>query len=232
MIRFMIDQVRQIPGPLKRTRLIAADLAEEILDLAEHYLERRRDPNARERDLAPDGEAAPPKAPASDAAPATEPDAGDAREPADGEGGEEAPGGDPPPPADEAPAAKVEDGGEAATAEDGDEAATAEDGPLSDVDERLAAAIDVPANPRKQEFKVLAILWDARGRERGPMSAKSISQHGKRLGLDIRHENVRKVIRTRLEKHVDIQTEGVGRGTIYRYEIADAGAAYFEEKYF
>ncbi len=103
---------------------------------------------------------------------------------------------------------------------------------LLDIDPKLAAAIAVPGNKRKQEFKVLAILWDTQQREMPPMSAKSVSQHGENLGLSIRHENVRKVIRMRLEKHIKVHAEGVGSGTIYRYELAPVGKEYFTSTYF
>ncbi len=38
MIRFLIDQFRQAPGPFKSSRLLIADLSEEIIDLAKQYL--------------------------------------------------------------------------------------------------------------------------------------------------------------------------------------------------
>jgi hypothetical protein len=192
MIKFVIDKFREAPGPLKQARLIVADLAEEVVDLAGHYLKNRGN-----RYDVPDVE--PCYTPADDrpapAAPQEEPTA--APEPAP------------------APATPKED----------------EPEPLENVDARLAEAIETPGNKRKQEFKVLAILWDASGRELGPLSAKAISQHGKRLGLAIRHENVRKVIRMRLEKYIRIHTEGVGSGTIYRYEIDRPGTDYFESTY-
>lgn len=174
MIRFLIDKFRQAPGPLKQVRLIAADLAEEVVDLAEHYIKGRSD-FAETVDDYPEREPAPPPAPA---------------------------------PAPEKRSEKLE------------------------VAERLAAAIKTPGNKRKQEFKVLAILWDTRERDMGPMSAKAISQHGEKIDLKIRHENVRKVIRMRLEKYIKVHTEGVGNGTIYRYELDAPGVKYFENTYF
>ena len=108
------------------------------------------------------------------------------------------------------------------------------DSPGSDLelDPRLVLAIEATGNRRKQEFKVLAILWDAKERNNAPMSAKAISQHGVEMGLSIRHENVRKVIRMRLDKYVDVHAEGVGSGTIYRYRISADGIKYFTMGYF
>ena len=174
MIRFLIDKFRQAPGPLKQVRLITADLAEEVVDLAEHYIRGRSD-FAETVDDYPEREPPPPPEP---------------------------------PPDPEAQPEKLE------------------------VADRLAKAINTPGNKRKQEFKVLAILWDAREREMGPLSAKAISQHGEKIALKIRHENVRKVIRMRLEKYIKVHTEGVGNGTIYRYELDSRGIKYFETTYF
>ena len=52
------------------------------------------------------------------------------------------------------------------------------------------------------------------------------------MGLSIRHENVRKVIRMRLDKYVDVHAEGVGSGTVYRYRISSDGITYFTTNYF
>ncbi len=101
-----------------------------------------------------------------------------------------------------------------------------------ELDPRLMVAIEATGNRRKQEFKVLAILWDAMERNKTPMSAKAISQHGVEMGLSIRHENVRKVIRMRLDKYVDVHAEGVGSGTVYRYRISSEGIKYFMTGYF
>ena len=42
MLRFLLDKFRQAPGPLKQTRLIVGDLAEEIIDLASYYVYRKK----------------------------------------------------------------------------------------------------------------------------------------------------------------------------------------------
>ena len=201
MLKYLIDKFRQAPGPLKQPRLIAADLAEEVLDLVGGYLKNRGDgccedaPVAREEEKAP---TPPPEKESTAPAPA--------------------------------PAAPEEDRKEKPKKATKKAAQTPK--PELELAPELTAAMSAAGNMRKQEFKVLAILWDARSRKIGPLSAKSISQHGTKMGLAIRHENVRKVIRMRLEDYVDVHAEGVGSGTIYRYEIADSGAKYFTDKYF
>ncbi len=103
---------------------------------------------------------------------------------------------------------------------------------LPAVDPRLRTALSSPANLKKQTFKVLAILWDVHCRNPRPLSAKEVSTHGKEaLGLQILHENVRKVIRMKLEPWVTVQTEGKGNSSIYRYVISDEGVRYFEKHY-
>jgi hypothetical protein len=166
--------------------LITADLAEEVVDLAEHYIKGRSEFADTVDDSTASGSTG--QAPAAVDAPA---------------------------------------GAKPATPEP-----ESEEPELIEVDPKLGAAIETPGNKRKQEFKVLAILWDTREREMGPLSAKAISQHGEKIGLKIRHENVRKVIRMRLEKYIRVHTEGVGNGTIYRYEIDTPGIEYFEATYF
>lgn len=100
-----------------------------------------------------------------------------------------------------------------------------------EIDPRLERAVSLPANLHKQDFKVLAILWDAHQRGLVPLSAKAVSTHGERIGLAIRHENVRKVVRMRLEKYVDFHNEGAGTGTIYRYVLNAAGREHFAATY-
>lgn len=86
-------------------------------------------------------------------------------------------------------------------------------------------------NIRKQAFKVLAILWDADQKNLGPLSAKALSLHGENIKLPIRHENVRKVIRMRLERYVHIHPQEMGNGTVYRYNLSKEGRAHFETTY-
>jgi hypothetical protein len=100
-----------------------------------------------------------------------------------------------------------------------------------EVPPQLAAALDVPANQKKQEFKVLAILWDAHLRGINDLSAKTLSEHGTKLGLTIRHENVRKVIRMQLSAYVkSVQNRKAGT-SIYYYQISPEGISHFEKKY-
>ncbi len=199
MLRFLLDKFRDAPGPLKQTRLIASDLAEEILDLAEYYISRRK--STCDSNAAPTGHAPPcsgADAPSTETQGSIDRETNPPKAPANGRAKEKK---DPGPPR------------------------------TLDVPEKLATALDIPQNKKKQEFKVLAILWDARQRELGTLSAKAVSEHGAKLGLAIRHENVRKVIRMRLDKQVETRTEQVGSGSIYRYQISPAGTTYFESKY-
>lgn len=99
------------------------------------------------------------------------------------------------------------------------------------VPKELAAAVDATLNRKKQEFKVLAILWDANNRAMGSLSAKQLSDHGAKLGLEIRHENIRKVIRMRLENYVDIHQDRRQGHTLYHYKITPKGVNYFSNKY-
>ncbi|MBN2718021.1 MAG: hypothetical protein JXX14_19385 [Deltaproteobacteria bacterium] len=200
MIRFLIDQFRNMPGPLKKPRILVADLTEEVLDIAEHFL-KKGDSAYKDTDCCGCGNgttaasetAAPPAAPAQPTPVESEASVG-------------------------------------TTAPAGPKAKTG--GKASDIDPRLAASIMVPANVRKQEFKVLAILWDAYSKNIGALSAKAISKRGEDiLNVQIRHENVRKVIRMRLENYVKVHAQGVGNGTVYNYELAEAGAAYFASTY-
>jgi hypothetical protein len=95
----------------------------------------------------------------------------------------------------------------------------------------LTAALDSPANRKKQEFKVLAILWEANRRGLGELSAMDVADHGNKIGLVIRHENIRKVIRMQLTGYVDpIQNRKKGI-SIQQYRITPKGITYFEQKY-
>lgn len=190
MLRFLLDKFKQTPGPLKEARIIAGDIAEEILDVAEYYLKRAK---GGEYDGCSCQSPAPqhshkedfsvPRTDSKETAPKAEP---------------------------------VKAKGPARTLE---------------VDDNLVNALDNIQNKKKQEFKILAILWDADQRELGKLSAKAVSEHGEKLGLLIRHENVRKVIRMRLDKHVEIHTEQMGSGSIYKYRISPPGVEYFKSKY-
>ena len=199
MIRFLLDQFRNMPGPLSKPRTLVADLAEEVLDIAEHFIKKD------DAGSVPSGccdSTSPSHASTSPSTGASAPSQAPSSAPASGDNAE-------------------------TDSQSGETAA-----PSSDIDARLAAAIAVPGNVRKQEFKVLAILWDARNKKIGALSAKAISKRGDEvLKLQIRHENVRKVIRMRLENYVKVHAQGVGNGTVYNYELAEAGAEYFVSTY-
>ncbi len=211
MFRFLIEKLKQAPGPLKQPRLILGDLAEELLDLTEHYLNRLRGRAPESTPHAPPApvevRSQPPRSASS--APKEEPE----------------------PKATSKPAKK-----KAKKSSSKKVAARSVKAPpvkrTLEVDERLSKTLDHPSNQKKQDFKVLAILWDAKQRDLGFMSAKEISKHGEKLGLVIRHENVRKVIRMRLEDSIEIHTEQGGNGSVYRYRLASGGSSYFEETYF
>jgi len=196
MIRFIIEKFRTASGPLKQPRLILADIAEELLDTAQQYMNQRSgDRGDGESRDASGGDY---RATSAEARPAPGPGA-----PAETESNGAGAGSGAPPPLPRA----------------------------LEVDPRLARAMSDATNVRKQDFKVLAILWDAHHRGLVPLSAKAVSDHGVQIGLAIRHENVRKVIRMRLEKYVDYHNEGAGSATIYRYAMNPVGRDYFEATY-
>ena len=198
MIRFLLDQFRNMPGPLKKPRILVADLAEEVLDIAEHLIKKNDSSGLNSSCCAPTGAS-------SDSAPS--PGASSSSSISDA-----------------APVAEMKS--TTSSPADGGIAGA------SVVDARLVAAIAVPGNIRKQEFKVLAILWDAYNARIGALSAKAISKRGEDvLKVQIRHENVRKVIRMRLENYVKVHAQGVGNGTVYNYELSEAGAEYFVSTY-
>ncbi|MCP4604925.1 MAG: hypothetical protein GY847_31120 [Proteobacteria bacterium] len=200
MLRFLLDKFKEAPGPFKQTRLIAVDLAEEIVDLAEFYLKRIKMDNK----------------PAS---------ASQWDTPVCSQASDQSSVG---------PFGENSDFTRTKSEPFAEKIERKDPGPerTLDVSDELAKALDIAPNKKKQEFKVLAILWDAQQRNLGSLSAKAVSEHGKKLGLSIRHENVRKVIRMRLDKQVEIRTEQIGSGSVYRYQISPAGSDYFASKYF
>ena len=115
MIKFLLEKFRQAPGPMKQPRLIAADLAEEAIDLLTVYLKKEQTPESGY--------------PTSHSSSKCGSDEAMARPKAD------------------------------------------PDKPESSLvlDPRMAMAMEETGNKRKQEFKVLAILWDAMERNSAPM---------------------------------------------------------------
>ena len=197
MLRFFLDKFKESSGPLKATRQVVADVMEELLDIAEHYIlgsnsdstfsngatsSAQADLDNRGQNLKSDS-ARKGKTPTS------------------------------------------------AKAKRKKQTKQPELKRTLDVPHELATALDIPSNKKKQEFKVLAILWDANNRNLGNLSAKQLSEHGVSLGLAIRHENVRKVIRMRLENYVNILQNRQQGSPIYNYKITEAGIKHFRDKY-
>ncbi len=207
MIKFLIEKFRHTPGPLQQPRTLIADLAEEVYDILETHLKKDKDSDDSYSCCS---------------SAVSTPCAGEQTEEA------VAPAAETPLPVEEKttprPAEK-----QTTEPDTGESVSSVE---LLTVDDRLNTAFETPGNQRKQTFKVLAILWDAKSRKMEPMSAKAVSRHGEQIGLSIRHENVRKVIRMKLDQFVNVQTEGVGRGTVYRYQISSAGEEHFTNEYF
>jgi hypothetical protein len=206
MIKFIIDKIRDNDGPLKSARLVVGDIVEEAVDIASHYIKKIRGRS--------DSISAPPFA-------------------------EEVPSTNDSPSKTYAPntknasfqknksAGRPKKSGAAKKSKSSDKKLKR----TVDVPPELATALDKPANQRKQEFKVLAILWDAQNRNQSGMSAKDLSEHGIKLGLSIRHENIRKVIKMRLSAYVEILQEVNSRSSIYHYRLNDAGDQYFRDNY-
>jgi hypothetical protein len=192
MLKFLLEKLRQAPGPMKQARLIAADLAEEMIDLAQHY---------KQQFLGTDSDV-------ENTATHAGPDPWQTKAAVD--------------PTPQVPAEKPSG-----------PSAHRDFEPSTDLDitPELAKAMNSPSNRKKQEFKVLAILWDASEHKLGALSAKEISAHGEKLGLSIRHENVRKVIRMRLKKYVIIRREPKGNSTIFHYRLSSGGNEFFAAKY-
>jgi hypothetical protein len=92
-------------------------------------------------------------------------------------------------------------------------------------------AIAVPSWAKKQDFKVLAIFWSARQRDEGPITAKAASELGDQIDVVIRHENIRKVIRTRLSDWIGTTTIEGSQPPTFQFEMNDDGAAFFEQEY-
>ena len=208
MIKFFLDKFRETPGPLKQSRLVVGDVIEELLDLAGHYLRRKR--HGEDDPVEAVSAAAPTVAPVqAPPVPKTEPK-----------------------PRAKIAAASKKKVSAKSTAAPKRPPRTPEAPPRTlDVSQELARALEQPTNQKKQEFKVLAILWDANQRGFDALSAKALSDHGIKLGLVIRHENVRKVIRMQLSGYVESVQNRIEGSSIYHYRITPKGVAQFEEKY-
>jgi hypothetical protein len=180
---------------MKQVRLVAADLAEEILDLAEQYAKQFLDKD----EGVGVGRSCRPPHPYSP--PSSEKETENPANPLERQCAE--PAVESKPPWDAQP----------------------------DTAPQLRTASANAANRKKQEFKVLAILWDASEHDLSALTAQEISAHGEKLGLSIRHENVRKVIRMRLKKYVVTSRETKGNSTVFHFRLSAAGKEFFVSQY-
>ncbi|MCU0663645.1 MAG: hypothetical protein MUC50_15120 [Myxococcota bacterium] len=238
MLRFLIQKFKEASGPLRQTRIVLGDLSEEVLDLAEYYWKQRQgrqketcgggwqgsfaSPCAETNPVAPSivvgahTEPSPPPYHMLEREPTVQaqPEARAASRPA------HAPLIHTPHKAQQpvpAPREQHHDVGE---------------NQLSlEVSPQLARAMADPANLKSQDFKVLAILWDVEKRGLLGMNAIDLSSHGERIGLTIRHENIRKVVRIRLSEYVKTIRFSEDGTNMYRYEMSRAGKAYFEDHF-
>jgi hypothetical protein len=190
MLEGLIKQFKETPGPLKPTRTVVGDFAQEILDLTKHYIRR-----FQASVIADDS---------SESDDFFAPDENQQKEPVE---------------------TIVH------VAQQTEPKPVSEPKRTLDVSESFANMLDFQKNKKSQEFKVLAIFSDAADRNMGPLSAREASNHGKKLGLRIRHENVRKVVRMRLGEYVEILMEERGNGTLNKYRISPPGIEYFFSKY-
>ena len=93
------------------------------------------------------------------------------------------------------------------------------------VQRREAEANEVPS--RAERLRICDTIW----RDMGAITAKAASALGGEMDLVIRHENVRKVVRTRLKDRIDTSTVPDSQPPTFQYEINDAGVAFFEQEY-
>lgn len=84
---------------------------------------------------------------------------------------------------------------------------------------------------RRQDFKVMAIFWEANRRGLDALTAKKAAKLGIEVGLTIRHENIRKVVRTRLNEKIETTTVPDSQPPTFQYEITSQGKTFFEKEY-
>lgn len=84
---------------------------------------------------------------------------------------------------------------------------------------------------RSQDFKVLAIFYEANRRGLGPITAKGAAKLGEEIGVTIRHENVRKVVRTRLTEWIDTTMVADSQPPTFQYGMSENGVSHFETEY-
>ena len=77
----------------------------------------------------------------------------------------------------------------------------------------------------------MAIFWTAHRQSPKPLTAKKAAKLGSDLGLVIRHENIRKVVRTRLTEKIETSTVPDSQPPTFQYAINEAGVEFFESEY-
>lgn len=111
-------------------------------------------------------------------------------------------------------------------------AAAADSGsPKGDLEAALKKSIGRKDWVRRQDFKVLAIFWEADRRGLEALTAKKASKLGSEIGVTIRHENIRKVIRTRLTEKIETTTVPDSQPPTFQYEMTSIGKTFFEKEY-
>jgi hypothetical protein len=187
MIRFFIDQFRNAPGPFKKSRLLIADISDEIIDMAKAYISPEIEENVFSETVA-QSEVSSKKESKKDS---------------------------------EETSQKEKSNKPQKT-----KPANTRKNP------KFEAAIKDPKNTKKQQFKVLSILFDVKMKNMGPTTGKDLSKHGKDvLGIIIAPENIRKIIRLKLGDYITIETYGTGTHTAYKYILTNDGEKYFTTTY-
>jgi hypothetical protein len=142
----------------------------------------------------------------------------------------------PPPPmrddADHVSATNRDEGPPRKTSDDAKKSKAAASGPkTSDLQGAFKKSLGRTDWVRRQDFKVLAIFWEANRQELEALTAKKASKLGSDIGLTIRHENIRKVVRTRLTDKIETSTVPDSQPPTFQYKMTNAGKTFFEKEY-
>jgi hypothetical protein len=245
MLRIITSLIRNAPGPLKGARAMAADFIEGIIDVVRPPADIDQPPPPRGRSVDTEGGSAKSEAPKADSSMSLESTASAAPKASVLE--EEEPAEEATPSVEDSEAARSEsadaDVDEPKESVDAsrdveldavsptDEQGEPAESVSGDLEEAFRVALGKASWVRKQEFKVLAIYWEARRRALGPITAKNGSSIGEELGLEIRHENIRKVIRTRLVEQIETTKVAESQPPTYQFEMTDEGVRYFVDEY-
>ena len=220
MLRIITSLIRNAPGPFKGARALTADFVEGLVDVIKPPADLEQPPPTQ-------SPAAPQKTDGAGAQPPSTPK--------DQPAGEETKAKETKAEAEETKAKETKAEAEETKAEEAEAPETepekGEERADQDWDQAYAAAVEVSRWVRRQDFKVLAIFWKARERSMGPITAKDAAVLGDDIGLSIRHENIRKVIRTRLEESIETTTVPDSQPPTYQYEMTDDGASFFVDEY-